>query len=167
MSFSYCPQCATKLEPWTDPVGEVARAACPDCDWVHYDNPTPVVAGIVQMGEDVILVRNVGWPDTWFGLVSGFLEKDETPADGIVREVAEELGVGSQVVELIGVYPFSQMNQVIIAYHLTASGELVLGDELEEFKRVPVDQLKPWPFGTGAAVKDWLEARTSPDQRPD
>ncbi len=159
MTFTYCPQCATELQPWTDPNGGIARVACPECEFVHYDNPTPVVAAIVQMGNDIILVRNVGWPETWFGLVTGFLEKDETPAEGILREVDEELGLKGEVTRLVGVYPFTQMNQVIIAYHVVAEGTIELGDELEAFKPVPVDKLKPWPFGTGAAVRDWLAAR--------
>lgn len=159
MSYQYCPSCATELQPWTDPVGDIERVACPACGFVWYDNPTPVVAGIIQFGEEVVLVRNVGWPETWFGLVSGFLEKEESPADGIVREVLEELGVSATVEQLIGVYPFAQMNQVIIAYHLTASGEIVLGEELADFKLIPVDELKPWPFGTGPAVRDWLARR--------
>jgi hypothetical protein len=52
------------------------------------------------------------------------------------------------------------MNQVIIAYHIRATGEIRLQEsELAGFKTVPVDKLKPWPFGTGAAVKDFLERR--------
>jgi hypothetical protein len=49
---------------------------------------------------------------------------------------------------------------LIIAYQLSAAGEIKLGDELAEIKSVPVDKLKPWPFGTGHAVRDWLERRS-------
>jgi hypothetical protein len=51
------------------------------------------------------------------------------------------------------------MNQLILAYHLQVKGEIVLGAELAEFKMVLPEKLWPWAFGTGYAVKDWLEKR--------
>jgi hypothetical protein len=44
------------------------------------------------------------------------------------------------------------MNQVIIAYHLNASGEITIDGTELAVKRVPLDDLPPWEFGTGAAV---------------
>ena len=38
---------------------------------------------------EIVLVRSNGWPESWFGLVTGFLEKSETPAEGCLREVKE------------------------------------------------------------------------------
>ncbi|MGB1580809.1 MAG: ADP-ribose pyrophosphatase, partial [Nevskiales bacterium] len=70
--------------------------------------------------------------------------------------VEEELGVQSEVVEFVGHYDFVQMNQLLIAYHVRATGEIVLGDELDALRRVPPAKLKPWPMGTGHAVRDWL-----------
>jgi hypothetical protein len=60
---------------------------------------------------------------------------------------------------MIGVYPFLQQNQIIIAYHITAAGEIKMGEELEEVIPVPPEKLRPWEFGTGLAVKDWLKKR--------
>jgi ADP-ribose pyrophosphatase YjhB (NUDIX family) len=127
---------------------------------VYYGNPTPVVAAIVQQGDDVILARNRGWPDGCFGLVTGFLEAGETPEAGVLRELHEELGLAGTIRELVGVYAFAQRNEIIIAYHVEAEGEIVLGPELEVSKRVPIAKLRPWPFGTGEAVRDWLSSRS-------
>ena len=55
------------------------------------------------------------------------------------------------------------MNQVIVAYHVRATGTITLGDELADYKRVAPDNLRPWPLGTGEAVRDWLAARTQKD----
>ncbi len=118
-----------------------------------------MVAAIVQHGDDVILVRNHGWPETWYGLVTGFLERDETPEEGVLREVKEELDLDASVESFVGVYTFAMRNELIVAYHVAAEGEITLGDELADFKRVPVDKLKPWGFGTGEAVRDWLANR--------
>lgn len=156
--YRLCPHCGAELAERS--VDGDRRQACSEaCGFVHYDNPTPVVAAIVQVGEDVVLVQNKGWPGSWFGLVSGFLERGEDPAAGVLREVEEELALRAEIVELVGVYGFEEMNQVILAYHVRASGEPVAGDEIEALKRVPIARLKPWPMGTGKAVADWL-ART-------
>jgi hypothetical protein len=32
-------------------------------------------------------------------------------------------------------------------------------EELQAYKVVPIRKLRPWPFGTGVAVKEWLEKR--------
>ncbi|MBZ0118600.1 MAG: NUDIX domain-containing protein [Sandaracinaceae bacterium] len=153
----FCLRCGAALEKRL--TEERERLACPSCAFVFYDNPLPVVAAIVEHEGEVVLVRQHGWPDKWLGIVTGFLERGETPEQGILREVKEELGLGGEVVSLVGAYAFPQRNEIIIAYHVRASGEIVLGAELERFKKVAIDKLQPWPFGTGLAVRDWLARR--------
>ncbi len=142
-----------------------SRPKCPACGWTHYGNPTPVVAAIVEHKLDasdearVVLVRNHGWPAKWLGIVTGFLEAGETPEQGILREVKEELGLDAKMEGLVGVYAFEQRNELIVAYHVSATGPITLGAELESHKRVAIDKLQPWPFGTGHAVKEWLAKR--------
>ena len=156
---NYCIKCGTRLEERI--IDGLPRPSCPaeGCGFVFWDNPVPVVAGLVQMGGMVILVRNIGWPEKIFGLVTGFLERDETPEQGIVREVREELGVDATIQGMIGVYAFTQKNQLILAYHLTAEGTITLNQELDEYRPVAPERLRPWPFGTGPAVRDWLESQ--------
>lgn len=153
--FVHCPLCAAALVD-REVDGETRRACA--CGFVHYDNPTPVVAAIVQVGDEVVLVQNKGWPGSWFGLVSGFLERGESPVEGVLREVREEIGLYAELVSLVGNYGFEEMNQVILAYHVRADGEPVAGDEIEAIRRVPIAKLRPWPMGTGKAVADWLAA---------
>jgi NAD+ diphosphatase len=154
-AFTFCPRCATALTR-TEESG-TPRTGCPaeGCD-----NPTPVVAAIVERGDSVLLVRSHGWPESWFGLVTGFLERGESPTEGILREIEEELGItDAHIVSLVGNYSFTAMNQVILAYHVRVTGEVTLGDELAAYKAVPTAKLRPWPMGTGEAVRDWLAAR--------
>lgn len=157
--MKFCPTCAAPLSA-RESEGRL-RQACTsaDCDYVFYDNPVPVVAALLEHGETVILVRNKGWPEKWYGLVSGFLEKGESPEEGVLREVKEEVGLKGEIVSLIGAYPFAEMNQVILAYHVRGHGDIALGDEIAGVKAVPPDKLRPWPLGTGHAVRDWLAAR--------
>ena len=157
--MKYCPKCASELE--TKEIDGKNRRVClgTSCGFIHWNNPTPVVAAIIEHEGDMILVRNKGWPAKWFGLVTGFLEAVEHPDQAVLREVKEELGLEGEVVDFVGHYTFEQMNQIIIAYHVLAEGEIVLGDELEDFRRVPPEKLRPWPQGTGKAVADWIQRR--------
>lgn len=155
----FCPSCGQPLSVRND--GERDRKICvaEGCGRVVYDNPTPVVAAIVEKDGCAILARAHHFPEKWFGLVTGFLERGEAPDAGVLREVKEELGLDGTIVELVGVYPFTPMNQVIIAYHVRAEGEITLGAELAAFKAVPLEKLRPWPLGTGDAVRDFLANR--------
>ncbi len=140
--------------------GGLARSAClaKGCGFVLWDNPVPVVAALVEYEGLVLLARNVAWPEKSFGLITGYLERDETPAQAVAREVAEELGLAAQAVTLIGLYPFAPKNQLLIAYHVAAAGRIVLNEELAEFRLIERERLKAWDFGTGLAVRDWLRA---------
>ena len=40
-----------------------------------------------------------------------------------------------------------------------AEGEIILGDELDEWRRVAFEQAKYWPAGTGFALRDWLRTQ--------
>ena len=157
----YCPICATPLSK--QQVNGENRRACANasCDYVEWNNPTPVVAAIAQTGNSVVLVQAIGWPKDWFGLVTGFHESGETAEEGVVREVKEELGLDCQVESLVGVYSFFQQNQVIIAYHvLLDKGDITLDKtELIDYKKIPIENLQPWPSGTGKAVQDWLKTK--------
>jgi NAD+ diphosphatase len=158
--YSFCPRCATALV-----VGQHAereRAACPACGWVHWDNPTPVVAAVIEFDGKVLLARNRAWPEKMFALVTGFLERDETPQEAVAREVLEETGLQTVASTLIGVYDFALRNELIVAYHVQAEGTIVLGEELAEFRLLEPARVRPWPIGTGFAVADWMRARGLP-----
>ena len=73
--------------------GGKPRLACPECEFVHWRNPLPVVGAIVERAGRVVLVHGLGRPPTWYGLVAGFLETGETPQECALREVEEELGI--------------------------------------------------------------------------
>ena len=139
--------------------GPKERLRCPACDYTHWNNPTPVLAAIVEYGGQVLLARNAAWPAKMFALITGFMEAGETPVAGIARELKEETNLDATAVELVGVYDFQRMNQVIIAYHVVAEGEVRLSPELVDWRLVDLPQLKCWPAGTGYALADWLRSR--------
>jgi NAD+ diphosphatase len=162
--FNYCPNCATPLQVLAqmEDGGEKARLRCAACAWTHWNNPTPVLAAVIEMADrdgQVLLARNAAWPGRMFALITGFMEAGETPEEGIAREVREETNVQVDALALIGVYDFQRMNQIIIAYHAVGRGEIMLSPELAEYKLYRPEDIKCWRAGTGYAVADWLTAR--------
>src|SRR5512147_1341918 len=109
MTWRFCPVCGSPLARRV--AGERERDACTVCDWVHWDNPTPVVAAIVEYEGRVLLARNRAWPEKMFALVTGFLEREESPAAAVLREVKEETDLVGDAAGLVGVYEFARMNQ--------------------------------------------------------
>ena len=159
--FRFCPNCATALAPVAqmEDGGEKTRLRCPACDYTHWNNPTPVLAAVIEYEGKVLLARNAAWPGKMFALITGFMEAGETPEGGIEREIKEETSLDTQSLKLIGVYDFQRMNQVIIAYHAVCSGEVSLSPELVDYRLYELNQLKCWPAGTGYALADWLRSR--------
>lgn len=160
LAYRFCPCCATPLTRQV--LGERERASCAACGWVHWDNPTPVVAALIEVAGRILLARNRAWPEKMFALVTGFLERDETPLQAVAREVAEETALSTTSAELIGVYEFTRKNEVIIAYHVMAEGEIRLGEELVDYRLIEPARLRPWPLGTGLAMADWMRGRGLP-----
>jgi len=157
--YRYCPLCRAELVSAVR--GGATRLVCPQCPFVHWRNPVPVVAAVVERADRVVLVHSIGRPANWFGLVAGFLERDEHPEAAVLREVREELGIDCQLESCIGIYAFERLNQIIFAYHVRGGdGRIALAaDELDDYREVPLDKLRPWRQGTGPALRDWLAAR--------
>jgi NAD+ diphosphatase len=162
--YKFCPQCAQPLAMIAreEDGGPKERLRCGACEWTHWNNPTPVLAAVIEKADEdgqILLARNAAWPGRVFALITGFMEAGESPKEGIAREVLEETALVAESVELIGAYDFQRMNQIIIAYHVVARGEVKLSPELVEYKLFPPSEVKCWPAGTGYALADWLTAR--------
>jgi NADH pyrophosphatase NudC (nudix superfamily) len=159
--WRFCPQCAGPLG-WVsqqEDGGEKQRLRCAACGWTHWNNPTPVLAAVIQYQDRILLARNAAWTHKMYALITGFMEAGETPQDGIRREIQEETSLQAEELNLIGVYDFQRMNQVIIAYHARCTGEVKLSPELVDYKLFGYEQVRCWPRGTGYALADWLRSR--------
>jgi len=162
--YRFCPSCAAELALITqaEDGGDKTRLRCAACGFTHWNNPTPVLAAVIECVDRegrVLLARNAAWPGRFFGLVTGFLEAGESPEDGIRREIAEETALAVEHLSLLGVWDFQRMNQIIIAYHAAARGEIRLSPELAEYKLIAPEDVRCWPQGTGQALATWLRSR--------
>jgi NAD+ diphosphatase len=160
----FCLSCGSALQ-WREQLedgGPKSRLRCPACGWTHWNNPTPVLAAVVECTDQdgrVLLARNAAWPGRMMALITGFMEAGETAEAGIAREVLEETSLLAHAVSLIGVYEFQRMNQVILAYHVQATGTIRLSPELAEYRLFAPQDLRCWRAGTGLALADWLQRR--------
>jgi len=159
--YKFCPQCATELQLITqaEDGGDKQRLRCPACGWTHWNNPTPVLAAVVQYQDKILLARNAAWTHKMYALITGFMEAGETPQEGITREVKEETNLDVQELHLIGAYDFQRMNQVIIAYHARCTGDVKLSPELVDYRLYGYDEVRCWQAGTGYALADWLRSQ--------
>ncbi len=163
-AFLYCPRCASPLAMLeaAEDGGPKTRLRCAACGWTHWNNPTPVLAAVIECadrGGQLLLARNAAWPGKMFGLVTGFMEAGESPEDSIRREVAEETALAVESLALLGVWDFQRMNQLIVAYHAVARGEIRLSPELAEYRLYEPSQVRCWPAGTGYALAAFLRSR--------
>jgi len=159
--FKFCPLCGQGLS-WLKRLEEgkeVSRLTCAACHWTHWNNPTPVLAAIVEWRVKILLARNAAWAQRRFALIAGFMEAQETPQEGIAREVKEETQLEVTDWNLVGVYDFQKKNQVLIVYHVKAQGEVHLSQELLEYELYEPKDLVCWPTGTGFALADWLKSK--------
>jgi NADH pyrophosphatase NudC (nudix superfamily) len=162
--WRFCPQCASPLASIVqdEDGGPKARLRCAACGFTHWNNPTPVLAAIVECADRegrILLARNAAWTGRMFALITGFMEAGETPEAGIAREVREETALEVERTSLVGVWDFQRMNQLIVAYHVVARGEIRLSPELAEYKLFAPGDIVCWPGGTGLAVAQWLRGR--------
>jgi NADH pyrophosphatase NudC (nudix superfamily) len=161
--FKHCPRCATPLidREIADDGGTRIRRACPieTCGFVQWQNPTPAVGALVEHNGSIILARGAGWPEGAFALITGYLESNEDPKFGVAREVKEELNLDAVETNLIGNYIFERKNEIMLCYHVIATGEISLSPELIDYRRYQPHELRPWPRATGFAVADWMKSR--------
>ena len=77
----------------------------------------------------------------------------------VAREVKEELDLDVVETNLVGNYIFERKNEIMLCYHVVATGTVKLSEELAEYRRYAPAALKPWKRATGLAVADWMRAR--------
>ena len=93
---SHCPDCGAEVQSCGPSTG-----ACTACGREVYANAKPT-AGVLLVREGrVLLVRRGAEPGMGrWDIPGGFLEENETPEDGAVREIREELGLDLEARDL-------------------------------------------------------------------
>lgn len=141
--YKYCPNCKTKLQ--RKPIEKVERFFCPNCDFVFWNNPKPVVSMILIAKNKILMVQRKNQPlkDYWC-LPGGYINYEETPEEALTREVKEEIGHEPQIKKLVGVYQIDNDPRGInidIIYAGEFKGEVKLSEEHQNYKFFSSNQL--------------------------
>ena len=93
------------------------RVSCLDCGHVFYENPKLVVGAVVVHHGRVLMCRRAIEPRRgYWTLPAGYLELDETPAEGAVREAREEARAEIRIDGILAIYSISRIAQVQIIH---------------------------------------------------
>lgn len=121
------------------------RLICPDCGFIQYDNPKIVVGSVVAVGDQILLCRRAIHPRKgYWTLPAGYLELNESTADGAMREAWEEAQARIAIDTLLAVYNIPRISQVQLIYRATlAEPGFAAGPESEEVALFDWDRI-PW-----------------------
>ena len=74
-AYKFCANCATALEliASLEDGGEKQRMRCVSCGWTHWNNPTPVLAAVIQYRGQILLARNAAFQHKMYALITGFM----------------------------------------------------------------------------------------------
>ena len=154
----FCPLCGGQLERISH--DGRTRLYCRTCDTISYENPLPATAAVVLDHDDQLLLVKRGMEPgkgKWC-LPGGFVELDESPSEGVLRELHEETGLRGKVDELIeAVYEDSPFYGplIIIGYGIIPQGgRLQAGDDAAEVHYFPLADLPPVAFDSHQAIID-------------
>ncbi len=118
----HCRSCGTAVVLRVPDDGDTReRAVCPACATIHYDNPLIVVGTVPVWGppeaEQVLLCkRNIEPRWGKWTLPAGFMELNETTAEGAARETDEEAGAHIEMGPLYAMMNVVRVGQVHMFY---------------------------------------------------
>ena len=110
------------------------RMVCDACGYVAYENPKIVVGSVVTWGNKILMCKRAILPRIgYWTLPAGYLELEETPIDGAMREAQEEACARIQIKDLLAVYAIPRISQVQLMYRAELlDPDISAGPESEE-----------------------------------
>lgn len=162
LQYRYCPNCSTVLEHRV--VDDNLRDACPNCDFVHWNNPITVGVMIIPTmdGKGIVLVKRGNPPKKgMWALPGGFGDPNECPNRTAVREALEETNLEVEIDRLLGVMGTPDCNQTLVFYLAKpVDKEPQPGSDALEARVFPLDELPEIAFDTHTdIIKDWMNSR--------
>lgn len=136
-----------------------------------------VVHAIIEMDGKLLLEKRTGdlLESGKWSLPSGFLNRDETAAEGIVREVKEETGWDGEVMSLFRINtkpdrPYEDRQNVAIEFLVKPIKKTGEPDhESSKVEWIPIDKLIPlsdFAFDHGETIGLYLQYRKTPFSLP-
>ena len=94
-----------------------SRLTCLECGYIAYENPKIVVGAVCVWKQKFLMCQRAIEPRKgYWTFPAGYLELNETMADGAAREVREEASAQVNVRGLLGIYEIPRISQVYFIY---------------------------------------------------
>ena len=157
--LKHCKNCGTAVVYRLPDDGDTRqRAVCPSCHTIHYENPLNVVGTVPHLGDRVLLCkRNIEPRWGKWTLPAGFMELDETTAQGAARETDEEAGAQIEMQELFSILNVARVGQVHLFYRAQLlSEQFNPGHETIEARLFTEAEI-PWDEIAFKTVRETLE----------
>ena len=113
----YCLQCGHEAERKIPATDNMPRLVCPNCNYIHYENPKVICGSLVVHKNRVLLCRRAIEPQygLWT-LPAGFMENGETVEQAAMRETLEEACARVRNLSLYTLINVPHISQVHIFY---------------------------------------------------
>ncbi len=152
MPAHFCPQCGNTHRRRLD-FGR-RRQVCPQCSYVHFDDPKVAVGVVAQRRGRLLLVRrDIETRLGEWSFPSGYVDAGEVLEEAAVRETKEETGLNVRIQGLLGAYSTAGERVIFIAYAgRVTGGHIEVGAECQDVRFFPPDSLPPLAFSHDAAI---------------
>jgi ADP-ribose pyrophosphatase YjhB (NUDIX family) len=157
--IQHCKSCGSTVTYRVPDDGDTReRAVCNACHTIHYENPLNVVGTVPVWGNQVLLCkRNIEPRLGKWTLPAGFMELNETVAEGAARETVEEAGAQFEMQELFALMNVTRVGQVHFFYRAQLTSNIFEpGHETQEARLFAEHEI-PWDEIAFRTVKETLQ----------
>jgi NAD+ diphosphatase len=157
--FVFCPRCGMAALD----VYRKNAMRCTECGYVYFHNACAAVAGIIEMGEGVLLTVRAHEPKAGlYDLPGGFVDYGESMEEALRREIGEELGLDVAIASYLGSFPNRYVYRNVVYFSADvfficrpadAGAQVAVNEEVCRWKIFPVDKLPLDRIGFESNVK--------------
>ncbi|MDH5556532.1 MAG: NUDIX hydrolase [Alphaproteobacteria bacterium] len=110
------------------------RRICADCGFIDYENPKIVVGSVATWEDKILLCRRAIHPRMgYWTLPAGYMEVNESAAEGAIREAWEEAFARLEIETVLAVYSIPRISQVQVIFRARlTSPDIAAGPESAE-----------------------------------
>lgn len=156
--IKFCNSCGSAVTHRIPEGDQLPRAVCDACGHIQYENPKIVVGCLAVRGERILMCKRAIEPryGLWT-LPAGFMENEETAAEGAMREAMEEAHARIEIDELYTVFSVPHISQVHMMFRARLlNDDFHSGVESLEVKLVTAEEI-PWQELAFTVVRRTLE----------
>jgi len=124
------------------------RRVCADCGFIDYENPKIVVGSVASWGDRILLCRRAIHPRKgYWTLPAGYMEMNESAAEGAAREAWEEAFARLEIETVLAVYSIPRISQVQVIFRARlTTPDVAAGPESAEvglfrWNEIPWDEI--------------------------